>query len=81
MDTQVESIAQVDLSGLKCPVIIVFQDDARHIARVYEADQPTDVVIIKESFTDLQRDIAVNTQMTFIWRDPGDDRRVIGTWI
>lgn len=81
MDTQVESIAQVDLSGLKCPVIIVFQDDTRHIARVYEADQPTDVVIIKESFTDLQRDIAVNTQMTFIWRDPGDDRRVIGTWI
>lgn len=81
MDTQVESIAQVDLSGLKCPVIIVFQKGTRHIARVYEADQPTDVVIIKESFVDLQRDIAINTQMTFIWRNPGDDRHIIGTWI
>lgn len=81
MDTQVGSIAQVDLGGLKCPVIIIFQEDTTHIARIYEADQPTDVVIIKESFADLQRDIAANTKMTFIWRDPGDDRRVIGVWI
>lgn len=50
---EVNSIKEVDLSGMKMPIISVYEHPEdfpeKCVARIFEADQPTNVVIVKKN--------------------------------
>ena len=64
-EKRVGSIKNVDLSGLRFPVIAVYESPAdfkgKCVARVFDMDKPTDTIIVKdtaEEIRDLFADIA-----------------------
>lgn len=67
-----ESIREVDFSGLKVPFVAVyghpddFQD--KYVARIYELDRATDTIMVKETLEEIETDIKEHTAMTFIPR-------------
>lgn len=50
-------------------------------ARVYDADKPTDTVIIKKTLMEIEKDIRENTNMTFIPRGAEDVESLVGVWL
>ena len=85
MDKRVASTYEVDFTGLKLPIIAVYQSPRDYhgcyVARVFEADKPTNVIITREKLEDLQQDIEEHTGMVFIPRSMEDGQQIIGTWI
>lgn len=84
-DKRAESIREVDLSGLKFPIIVIYRHPAdypdKYVARVFDITRPTDTVVIKDSLKELQKDVSRNVAMSFIPRDEKDDPCIIGSWI
>lgn len=80
-----ESIKEVDLSGLRTPMIAVYQNPdgfpGCYVARVYDADKPTDTVIVKKTQVEIEKDIRRNTNMTFIPRGAEDVESLVGVWL
>lgn len=85
MDKRVASTYEVDFTGLKLPIIAVYQSPRDYpgcyVARVFDVDKPTNVIITRDNLEDLQQDIAEHTGMVFIPRSMEDGQQVIGTWI
>ena len=84
-EKRVNSISEVDMSGLITPVIAVYEhpDDFpdKYVARVFDALYPTHTVIIKDSLLDIQSDIGENTSRIFMPRGAEDVRSLVGVWI
>ena len=84
-EKRANSISEVDMSGLKMPVIAVYErpDDYpdKYVARVFDMLKPTDAVIVKNSLSDIQDDIGANTSMVFFLREAGDVLSLVGTWV
>lgn len=84
-DTLLMSIAQVDMDELRFPVIAVHEDPndypGKYVARIFDMDRPTTLVIVKESLAELQRDIRSNTNMFFFPREDKDVESLVGAWI
>lgn len=70
-----ESIREVDFSGLKVPFVAVYghPDDFpdKYVARIYELDKATDTIMVKETLEEITADIKEHTAMTFIPRGGG----------
>lgn len=70
-----ESIREVDFSGLKVPFVAVYghPDDFpdKYVARIYELDRATDTIMVKETLEEITADIKEHTAMTFIRGSPG----------
>lgn len=82
----VQSIKEVDLSGLKYPMIAVYQNPMDFqgycVAKVFDGPYPTDIAVIRGYLVEIQRDIRKNTVgMRFMPRDENDPLSIIGTWI
>lgn len=71
-----ESIREVDFSGLKVPFVAVYghPDDFpdKYVARIYELDKATDTIMVKETLEEITADIKEHTAMTFIPRGTAD---------
>ena len=84
-DKQVESAYQIDFREMKFPIIAVYQNPedypGMYVARVWEVDRPTNVVIVKKDSDGLQQDIATHTGMAWLPRSPKDHKVLVGTWI
>lgn len=84
-DKQVNSIRDVDFRGMRLPVIAIYEKPAEYpdkiVARVFDVDKPTDTVMVKDTFREVQQDIARNTNKHFLLRDAKDDPCIVGTWI
>lgn len=82
---RVESIKEVDLSGLKVPFIAVYQNPkdfpGKCVARIYELDQPTDTLMIKDTLEEIAEDIQKHTGMIFIPRGAEDVLSLVGVWM
>ena len=84
-DKKAESMKEVDLSGLKFPVIVVYRHPQdypdKYVARVFDIMRPTNAVVIRDTLQELQTDITQNTAKTFITRDERDEPCVVGSWV
>ena len=84
-DKKAESMKEVDLSGLKFPIIAVYKHPQdypdKYVARIYDINRPTNTVVIRDTLQELQADISQNTAKTFIARDEQDEPCVVGSWI
>lgn len=85
VDIRVESIGQVDLSDLAVPVAAVHVNSIEYpekvVARIFDIDKPTNVVIVKNSLEEIQKDIQENTTMVFIPRGTEDVESLVGVWM
>ena len=85
MDKKVNSIKEVDLSGLKMPMAAVYQNPLDYpdkvVARIFDMDKPTDTVIVKESLEEIQKDIKENTSLIFVERGADDVKSLVGVWV
>lgn len=79
------SISEVGLSKYRFPSIAVYwhPDDFPEccVARVYEADQPTNIIMLRRSLEELEWDIQRNTNLTFLPRCKEDHLSVFGVWM
>lgn len=84
-DKQVESAYQIDFRGLRMPIIAVYHNTTdypgTYVARVWDVNIPTNVVMINQDLNKLQQDIRKHTAMVWLPRRPQDDTVLIGTWI
>lgn len=84
-DKVIESITQTDMSDLTVPMIAVYENPLDHpdkcVARIFNADKPTDTVIVKESMEEIMDDIQNNTYMTFVLRGAEDPENLVGVWV
>lgn len=81
----VSSIREIDLSDLRFPLVAVHirpTDFPKHcIARIFDIDQQTDTIILKETIQEIQEDISKNTNMVFLNRGKEDVESLVGVWI
>lgn len=84
-EKRVESIREVDFSGLKVPFVAVYghPDDFpdKYVARIYELDKATDTIMVKETLEEITADIKEHTAMTFIPRGTADVPSLVGVWM
>lgn len=85
MDKKVNSIKEVDLSGLEFPVVAVYKNPLDYpdkvVARIFEMNKPTDTVIVKERLEEIQKDIKENTGLIFVERGADDVKSLVGVWV
>lgn len=79
------SIKEVDLSNIKVPVIAVYEHPSDYpeyyVARVFNADRPTDTIMLKDTLEEIQKDIRDNTNMMFMLRGAEDEPCIVGAWL
>ena len=84
-EKRVDSIQEIDFSGLKMPFIAVYEhpDDFPNqcVARVYDLDKPTDTVMVKETVKEIEEDIRKNSAMVFMKRGTDDVPALVGVWM
>ena len=82
---RVESVKEIDFSGLKMPIIAVYQHPEdfaeKCVARIYELDKPSDTLMIKDTLEEIETDIRKNTGMAFIPRGAEDVLSLVGVWM
>lgn len=77
MEKIVDSFAQVDMSGIRCPIISVYrfpEDYPEHcVARLFDLNIPTNCLIVRKSIWEIEWDIRENTNLhVVIPRSPED---------
>lgn len=81
----VDTIQEVDLSSIKCPVISIFKEPydfpEDYVARIFDGYKPTNVIMIASCLWILQYDIEKYTNLIFFEKDPKDVPSLIGTYI
>lgn len=84
-DKRVDSIREIDFSGLRVPIIAVYESPRDYpgsiVARVFDVDKATNMVLIKENLDELKQDIEQNTDLIFIPRLALDDDVIVGIYI
>lgn len=80
-EKRVESIREVDFSGLKVPFVAVYGHPDKYVARIYELDRATDTIMVKETLEEIEMDIKEHTAMTFIPRGTADVPSLVGVWM
>lgn len=81
----VESIREVDFTDMKMPMIVVYEKPLdfpdKYIARVFECEKPTNVIIIRDSLQECRDDITVAGFLVCLERSDDDVLSVVETWI
>ena len=84
-DKIVEEIEQIDMSEMKLPSFAIYKNPTdypgKSVARLFEGDKPTNVVIIKKNIRELHTLFRYRTRMTFLPKLPGDPENLVGVWM
>lgn len=84
-DRKVSSMCQVNFASLRSPVIEVHESPSdypgKYMARIFDVDVPTDIVMVKDTLAELQNDIRQHTDMIFFTRGMEDVESLIGAWV
>lgn len=84
-DRKVSSIKQVNFNGLRYPAIVIYENPSdypeKYVARVFDIDVPTNIVMIKDTLAELQNDIREHTNMIFFTRGTEDVETIVGVWM
>lgn len=84
---QVEGFGQVDFSGMKMPMIVIYNSPqdcpGKYIARVWEAAIPaaTNCIQIRDNLDELRMDIRAAGFITRFPRAAGDDPVIVESWM
>jgi hypothetical protein len=82
----VNSFSEVDLSDLQCPIIAVYINPVDYpqdcVARVFDLEQPTNIILIRRTLEELRTDII----QTYPWmvrfdRAKNDVQCIAETWL
>ena len=84
-DKIVEDIEQIDMSGLELPSFAIYKNPTdypgKSVARLFEGDKPTNVVLIKKNVRELHSILRDRTRLTFFPPLPGDFGNLVGVWM
>ena len=84
-DKIIEEIEQIDMSERKLPSFAIYKNPTdypgKSVARLFEGDKPTNVVIIKKNIRELHTLFRYRTRMTFLPKLPGDPENRVGVWM
>lgn len=84
-EKRIESIKDVDFSGLHMPAIAVYDSPAdfkgKFVARIFDLNKPTDIIMVKGTLEEIHEDIHKNTNMVYMIREPNDPISLVGVWI
>lgn len=86
-DKIIDSLALVDFSVLRFPVIVVYKEPKDYpdvfVARVWEGDGnfPTNMIVIRETLREIRKDIRAAGFIARFNRQQGDDPVIEGIWI
>lgn len=84
-EKRVNSIQEVDFSGLKVPFVAVYKHPGdfpdKCVARIYELDKPTDTLMVKDTVEEIEADIRKYTGMIFLPRGKEDVPSLVGVWM
>ena len=83
---EVRSFAEVDISGLKLPVICVFRNPADYpgkcVARIFDGAKPTNTVITRDTVDEIRKDITSSfPDMLPFAKCKGDYKSIVESWI
>ena len=86
MKKMINTFAQVDLSQLKAPIIVIYDNPSDYkgyfVARVWDLDKPTDTLMLKKVLRKIREDIKANLpNMVTLARAKSDDPVIVETWI
>jgi hypothetical protein len=83
MNQILDDFTNVDVSGLKMPIISVFFDTIdipkKYVARLFDLDKPTDIVVIKDTLEELRS--IIPSELTRIERHQNDHPTVVEIWL
>lgn len=84
-DRIVKSIREIDFRGLRMPILAVYDSPEDYpgkvVARLYDLDRPTEIVLIGLERKEIQAEIKNNTGMVFLLRGAEDVRSLVGVWV
>lgn len=84
-DVIVNSMQEVDFSELLIPMIAVYDNPkdypGSYVARVYDIDIPTNVVMVKSALQEIEEDIKTHIGKEFFRRGKEDDETLVGVWM
>lgn len=87
INKMVESMSQVDFSGLKCPMITIYEKPLdfpnAFIARVWDGNGPkvTNTIIMRFSLQECREDIEAAGFSVKFPRAEGDEPHIVETWM
>ncbi|MBS4933123.1 MAG: hypothetical protein KH020_17775 [Clostridiales bacterium] len=82
----IQSFAEVNLTGLKFPVIAIYDRPSdypkKYVARIFDSDKPTNIILLGDSLSKIREDIKFNLpQMVRLPRAGNDVGSLVETWI
>lgn len=84
-DKKVQSVQEIDFSDMVLPMIAVHKNPDDYpeycVARIFNMQVPTHVVILKESLQEIMEDIEEHTDMVFLNREVDDVLSLVGVWV
>lgn len=84
-DKKVQSVQEIDFSDLVLPMIAVYKNPEDYpndcVARVFDLERPTNIVIIKKTVREIKEDIEQHTGMVFLNREVGDVLSLVGVYL
>lgn len=82
---EIESMREIDLSAYMFPMIAVYDNPKDYpgtcVARLWDLDIPTDIVMCRQTVQELNEDIKKYTHLMFIPRFEEDDPVIAGVWV
>lgn len=84
-DKKVQSVQEIEFSDLVLPMIAVYRNPEDYpnycVARVFDLERPTNIVIIKKTVREIKEDIEQHTGMVFLNREVGDVLSLVGVYL
>lgn len=82
----VQSLGEVDLTGLYFPVIAIYDRPSdyphQYVARIFDSDKPTNIILLGNILSKIREDIKFNLpQMVRLPRAGNDVGSLVETWI
>lgn len=84
-DKKVQSVQEINFDNLVLPMIAVYKNPDDYpeycVARIFDMQIPTHVVMVKESLQEIMEDIEEHTDMVFLNREVDDVLSLVGVWV
>lgn len=84
-DKKVQSVQEINFDNLVLPMIAVHKNPDDYpeycVARIFDMEIPTHVVIVKESLQEIMEDIEKYAGMVFFDRRVDDPPSLVGVWV
>lgn len=82
---KINTFAEVEIREISNPVIVIYSNPSdypgRFVARVWDLDKPTEILMVKKDIHEIREDIKSNIPtMVRLPRAKNDDLCIVETW-